>query len=246
MEFIPYKKQDIKKGRFYRVPKEFVENETYRKGLNSNAKLVYSMLRDRYELSIKNNWVDQDGNVYCYYSRENLAEDLGVGVRTIDAAIKQLGELKLLHESLKNGKAKRYYIGVPTPAEIAQVDGQPLQNLHPNETEFKSFKETEEKNIHLITDNEDYVFYYYSKKYKEKFNREHPTMTKEKLEELYNNYVFLDLEKFPRGNTADFWEEIIDHHFENLSPKNDGNILAFLSLNGGYGPVGRYIEDLYY
>ena len=43
--------------RFYQVPKSLFKNPVY-KGLDLGPKLMYSVLRDRLDLSIKNNWQD--------------------------------------------------------------------------------------------------------------------------------------------------------------------------------------------
>lgn len=241
MPFIPYTKKDIKGNRFYRIPKEFVENEVYRTGLNSNAKFLYAVLRDRYELSIKNNWIDKNGYVYCYYSREKLAFDLALGKRTVDGAIKNLEELELLKEEHVNGKAKKYYIGLATLADSATVEDKPSQILHPIDTESFSLSDTEYlKDIYIISEEND-VFSYYSIKFKEMFGKVHPTMNAEKMDELRSNFdhlnTYLDIDK-------EQWIEAVDYHFDQLSPNNNGNILSFLSLNGGHGCVYRYLEDL--
>src|SRR5690625_3604593 len=110
-KFTYYKKEDIELERFYRVPKAFVENERYRGGLDSNMKFLYAILRDRYELSIKNNWVDDQGNVYCLYSRENLAEDMNISTRTVSRCIKKLVDMNLMKEVQKGqGKPNFMYI----------------------------------------------------------------------------------------------------------------------------------------
>jgi hypothetical protein len=96
------------------------------------------------------------------------------------------------------------------------------------------------KDIYIISQNDEYVFSYYSKIFKQEFNKDHPTMNKEKMQELLNNYYALtsdlDIEE-------DKWVELVNYHFENLSPKNDGNILSFLSLNGGSGCIYRYLQE---
>lgn len=241
MEFIHYTKNDIKGNRFYRVPKEFVENDTYRKKLNSNAKLLYSILRDRYELSIKNNWIDKEGHVYCYYTRDKLAHDLGIGVRTVDSGLDSLKELNLLKEDHYNGKAKKYYIGIPTPAKTAQVEEEPLQKLHPIETESFSLKETELfKKIYIIS-NENDVFAYYSQTFKKFFGKEHPTMNEDKISELRLMYSEFSTD-FDIGEEE--WFSLVNYHFEHLPEKNNGNILAFLAPNGGSGCLFRYMEEL--
>ena len=44
--------------RFYQTPKALFKNPRY-KGLSLGPKLMYSILRDRLDMSIKNNWKDK-------------------------------------------------------------------------------------------------------------------------------------------------------------------------------------------
>ncbi|WP_318784729.1 replication initiator protein A [Staphylococcus aureus] len=50
------------KERFYQLPKVFFTSENY-KNLTNDMKIASAILRDRLNLSIKNNWVDEDGNI---------------------------------------------------------------------------------------------------------------------------------------------------------------------------------------
>ena len=44
---------------FIRVPKIFFENEAYR-SMSAEAKILYGILLDRMQLSLRNNWFDED------------------------------------------------------------------------------------------------------------------------------------------------------------------------------------------
>ncbi|ENJ69906.1 replication initiator protein A [Staphylococcus aureus] len=67
--------QENYKERFYQIPKVFFTSENY-KNLTNDMKIAYAILRDRLNLSIKNSWVDEDGNIYFVYSNEKLMEIL--------------------------------------------------------------------------------------------------------------------------------------------------------------------------
>ncbi|PTJ59024.1 replication protein [Mammaliicoccus sciuri] len=67
--------QENYKERFYQIPKVFFTSDNY-KDLTNDMKIAYAILRDRLNLSIKNNWVDEDGNIYFIYSNEKLMEIL--------------------------------------------------------------------------------------------------------------------------------------------------------------------------
>ena len=48
---------------FYRVPKALIKVDLFEK-MSGDAKLLYAVLRDRMNLSLKNGWQDENGNAY--------------------------------------------------------------------------------------------------------------------------------------------------------------------------------------
>ena len=50
---------------FYRVPKILFTEKDFR-GLSTDAKLLYGLLLDRMQLSMKNSWMDKEGKVFIY------------------------------------------------------------------------------------------------------------------------------------------------------------------------------------
>lgn len=39
--------------------------------LSNDAKIAYALLKDRLELSIKNNWFDKNGDIFFIFTNEN-------------------------------------------------------------------------------------------------------------------------------------------------------------------------------
>nr|WP_238347256.1 replication initiator protein A [Staphylococcus shinii] len=76
-------------------------NEKYKK-LSDSAKVTYAILNDRVRLSIKNNWIDQNGDIYFIFTNENLQEVLDKSKNTITKIKKELQEVGLL-EQVKTG-----------------------------------------------------------------------------------------------------------------------------------------------
>ena len=72
-----YKINDLVKFDFIKIPKTLFANPKY-KEMSSDAKLTYALLYDRLSLSIQNNWINADGEVYLVYTRGAIAEDLGI------------------------------------------------------------------------------------------------------------------------------------------------------------------------
>lgn len=112
-----HKIKDEQKLRFYQMPKVLFVDERY-KGLSLGAKAMYSILRDRQDLSIKNNWVDKDGYIYMIFTIENLCELLDISDKTATKYKKELTKYKLLFERrLGQGKPNRLYVLKPDYSE---------------------------------------------------------------------------------------------------------------------------------
>ena len=83
---------------FFKFPKPFIYDEKY-KTLNNNAKMLYMLLFDRLELSLKNGWHDKEGNVFQYYTNEQLMIDLNCNSnKTIIKIKKELKDAGLMTE----------------------------------------------------------------------------------------------------------------------------------------------------
>ena len=99
--------------RFYQTPKALFKNPKY-KGLSLGPKLMYSILRDRLDMSIKNNWKDKDGFIYLVFSVEELSDILDAGVRSVIRYKKTLVKYGLIYEKrLGQGKPNWIYILKP-------------------------------------------------------------------------------------------------------------------------------------
>ena len=100
---------------FFKFPKPFIYDEKYKK-LSNHAKLLYMLLFGRLELSIKNGWHDRDGNVFQYYTNEQLMVDLNSSEKTIIKFKKELKDVGLLKE-VRQGN------NLPNRIYISAVDG---------------------------------------------------------------------------------------------------------------------------
>lgn len=97
--------------RFFRVPKLLFESDFY-KTMSSDSKLLYAILKDRFDLSVKNNWIDAEGNIYFIFTVTEIGKMLGCGK---DKVIKLKRELKKydLLEEVRQGlnKPNLIYLG---------------------------------------------------------------------------------------------------------------------------------------
>ena len=86
---------------FYMLHKALFVNEKYKK-LSDSAKVTYAILNDRVSLSIKNNWVDDNGDIYFIFTNESLQNILDKSKNTITKIKKELQEVGLL-EQIRTG-----------------------------------------------------------------------------------------------------------------------------------------------
>lgn len=109
-----YKINDIISCEFLKIPKAMFANEEYRK-LSSDAKLTFALLYDRLSLSKLNGWINENEEVYLIYTREEIADDLGVSYKKAISAFKELISAGLIAE-------QRCGRGVPNKIYIVKPD----------------------------------------------------------------------------------------------------------------------------
>ena len=83
-------------GAFYQLPKSLFAEDKYQ-DLSIEAKLLYSMMRDRYRLSVKNNWRDAMG-VFIKMTRKAICGLLKRSEPTVRKIIAELIEIGLIIE----------------------------------------------------------------------------------------------------------------------------------------------------
>ncbi|MCI6767634.1 DUF6017 domain-containing protein [Porcincola intestinalis] len=78
---------------FYRVPKILFTEKVF-DHLSTDAKLLYGLLLDRMQLSLKNGWVDENGKVFIYYTVESIMDALTCGNKKAGLLLAELDEKK--------------------------------------------------------------------------------------------------------------------------------------------------------
>ena len=92
-----YRVSDVVNEEFLRFPLTLLANPKYRE-MSLEAKFIYSLLLNRLTLSRKNNWINEDNEVYLIYTREDAANTLNITYRKAISAFKELIEVGLLYE----------------------------------------------------------------------------------------------------------------------------------------------------
>ncbi|WP_338955005.1 replication initiator protein A [Lactococcus petauri] len=97
--------------RFYRIPKLFTDETSYYSTMSLDAKFAYGILKDRFELSVKNKWIDKNGFVYLHFTVESLAKTLSCGAKKAIRIKKELTTYGLLEEERPGcNKPNRLYV----------------------------------------------------------------------------------------------------------------------------------------
>lgn len=131
-----YRKAEKK---FLMLPALLIYGELYR-SLDSGAKIAWTILNDRANLSKKNGWYDQEGNVYFVYTNQELMNLVNVSEPTIVKIKKELISYGLLDQKrMGRGKANLLYIYEPV---ASKSDAQNLIEIEDvgNTLEFQNLK----------------------------------------------------------------------------------------------------------
>jgi hypothetical protein len=75
MNFEYYYGHEAEQFTFYRIPKLLIKDKRF-SGISSDAKMLYGLMLDRMQLSVKNGWIDEVNRVYIIYTIEQIMEDL--------------------------------------------------------------------------------------------------------------------------------------------------------------------------
>ncbi|EGO8643063.1 replication initiator protein A, partial [Enterococcus faecalis] len=114
----------------------FFTNELY-KSLSNDAKIAYMLLKDRFDSSVKNNWVDNEDNIYFIYTVAELMTLLNCREGKVSKIKKELEAVNLLKQ--KKGRVKKINGKIETTPNLLYL-GKPIV------TSEDVFKINEEQN----------------------------------------------------------------------------------------------------
>ena len=114
---------------FFQIPKVLFKMR--REGsLSLTAFDIYLLMSDRFRLSKKNGWIDEEGDTYIMYSYEELCEELNLKRRnSISEAIKELEKLNLIEKKRRYNRSNVYYL-----VDISDSNNNVTSNSNENDT----------------------------------------------------------------------------------------------------------------
>lgn len=116
-KLIYYTPEMIMASDYYQFPKWLMGVE-----INNDCKVLYMLLLDRYKLSLKNKWIDDENRVYSYFSKESAANILKIGISKCYELFSTL-ENKGFIEQIRQGQGKnnRLYLKSVDFTEFSQT-----------------------------------------------------------------------------------------------------------------------------
>lgn len=116
-----YTLSDAHSTQFYQLPKWLVALRVEAE-ISNEAILLYTYLRDRVQLSITNKWIDDNGEAYLYFKREQMEKLLGCKKDKVQKIIKELKSVNLLDEVRQGlNRPNRLYLRYPDNSELIKM-----------------------------------------------------------------------------------------------------------------------------
>lgn len=115
---------------FYRVPKVLFTREQF-KQLSAEAKILYGIMLDKLDLSVKNKWGDEKGRVYIIYTIEQIMEDMNCADQKATKLLDELEKKCGLIERKRQGLGKPNLIFVKN--FITDVEGSMMARIQNRE-----------------------------------------------------------------------------------------------------------------
>ncbi|MEB7040059.1 replication initiator protein A [Staphylococcus gallinarum] len=143
--------------KFYQLPKVFFTNEKYMQ-LSNDAKIAYALLKDRLELSIKNNWFDENGDIFFIFTNEKLKAILNCHDGKLTKIKKELSKSDLLEQvRCGQGKPNKLYLKNPaiTNEDVYEIKKQeevadePSHDTEMRKSHFKKFENRISRNAEI-------------------------------------------------------------------------------------------------
>ncbi|WHI82625.1 replication initiator protein A (plasmid) [Staphylococcus epidermidis] len=144
--------------RFFQLPKFLFEDEYFSK-MPTDAKVMYALLKDRFELSRLNNWVDSENNIYLLYTNKQLCSILNYAEPKIIKLKKELEKYNLIiNERQGLNKPNKIYLLEPTyDKELINSKFQNKKNVSSGTKESSVPELTNSKSNDTEFNNTDYI-----------------------------------------------------------------------------------------
>lgn len=168
---------------YYKIPK-FLFTDIKYKDLSCEAKLMYSIMRDRVALSSKNNWLDENGEVYIFFTRKEAMQTFNCGKDKIAGLFSSLCSVGLIRRKVQGlGKPVKIYVEMSCNEATNNMNTKHVDNLESEK------KKEELKSDIIYIDNRDNNLKNDSKHNNKTDNLENDSEHNNKINNSKNKYI---------------------------------------------------------
>ena len=213
------------KESFFQIPKVLFKMR--REGsLSLTAFDIYLLMSDRFRLSKKNGWIDEEGDTYIMYSYEELCEELNLKRRnSISDAIKELEKLNLIEKKRRYNRSNVYYL-----VDISDSNENVTSNSNENVTSNSNENVTSNSNINVYANNNYNNNNYMSNNYMNNNNKENVAgIIRQEIKFLIKNRKIKIENIIKYSNDLERIKQVFEYADKNK--KGDGWIIACLRDN---------------
>lgn len=150
---------------YFRIPKALFQDSRFRQ-LSTDARTLYGILLDRMSLSVKNNWLDEQGRVYIIYTVREVQESLCCAEHKAVKLFRELEQADLIERKRRGlGRPSLIYVknfssGLPKAqiqncANSSSCAAESAVQVRPKSQSNKTDKNKTERNHPFLPDETD-------------------------------------------------------------------------------------------
>ena len=210
---------------YFQVPKSLFRLRR-NGGISLTAFDIYLLMSDRFRLSKKNGWIDEEGDTYIMYSYEELCEELNLKRRnSISEAIKELEKLNLIEKKRRYNRSNVYYL-----VDISNSNKKVTTISNENVTLNSNNNVTSNSNINVYANNNYNNNNYMSNNYMNNNNKENVAgIIRQEIKFLIKNRKIKIENIIKYSNDLERIKQVFEYADKNK--KGDGWIIACLRDN---------------
>ena len=126
--FALMKQTDVQSIYYMQMPRWLFSDPRYA-DLSLDAKVTYTFLLNRFQLSRRKGWVNEQGEVFIIFPRQALAKELRICDKRVTAAFKALAERELVWEKrCGRGDANQIYLARVEPQDDPEYECAPFNS----------------------------------------------------------------------------------------------------------------------
>lgn len=122
------KQTDIQNLYYMQMPRWLFSDPRYAE-MSLDAKVTYTFLLNRFQLSRRKGWVNDNGEVFVIFPRKALAQELRICEKRVIAAFRKLAKLQLIWEKrCGRGDANQIYLACVEPQDDPTYECAPFHS----------------------------------------------------------------------------------------------------------------------